>query len=159
MLDEDVWEVQYPDTALVLIGCSDSKLDRPAPARDLYTGALFRASVRWAESWAFDWAIVSALYGLVEKDELLEPYNARLTGKEWERIRLANMTWPKLHCRGLPSSLIVLAGEEYVAALAHPNFYRGEPPIWTPLQELPRRGLGYYRSWLARNTNTEVPNA
>ena len=158
MNPEDCWEVECPDEALVLIGCSDSKLDTPAPARDLYTGALFCASVRWAESWHFDWAVLSALHGFVEKDEVLEPYNATLTGKDWERHRLANMTWPRLHHRGLPSTLIVLAGAEYVAAIMHPSYEsaRRGLHIWTPLQELPKRGLGYYRSWLTRNTNTTV---
>src|SRR5690242_11928301 len=38
-----------PRRRIALISCSSEKLDHAAPARDLYTSALFRKSVQWAE--------------------------------------------------------------------------------------------------------------
>jgi len=34
---------------ICLVGCGKSKLDRAAPAKDLYTGSLFRAARAFAE--------------------------------------------------------------------------------------------------------------
>jgi cytoplasmic iron level regulating protein YaaA (DUF328/UPF0246 family) len=63
---------------LVLISCSKSKLAKKAPARDLYTGTLFRKAVSWSEEQGFTWYVVSALYGLVHPNHSLEPYDFTL---------------------------------------------------------------------------------
>lgn len=52
-------------TPVVLIGCSASKLDRAAPARELYTGRVFKASVAYAEATGAKWCVLSALHGVV----------------------------------------------------------------------------------------------
>lgn len=55
-----------PPTTIVLIGCSKSKLDEPAPARELYTGQLFKKAVAWTERQGHQWFVISALHGLVD---------------------------------------------------------------------------------------------
>lgn len=67
-----------PPSTVVLISCSKSKLAKKAPARDLYTGRLFRKAVSWAEKQGYNWYVVSALYGLVHPDHSLEPYDFTL---------------------------------------------------------------------------------
>lgn len=66
------------DVDLVLIGCVKSKLDHPAPAKDLYVSALFRKERPYAESSGKPWFILSAKYGLVPPDEVIEPYDMYL---------------------------------------------------------------------------------
>jgi hypothetical protein len=63
-----------------LVACSRSKLDHPAPARELYVSPLFRAARSYAERWYGPgrWFILSARYGLVAPDQLLEPYDLSL---------------------------------------------------------------------------------
>lgn len=63
----------------VLVSCAASKLDRPAPAADLYTSPLFRAARSHAEASGHPWFILSARHGLVEPGTVLEPYDTRLT--------------------------------------------------------------------------------
>jgi hypothetical protein len=63
---------------LVLIGCVKSKLGYPAPAKDLYTSALFRKERAYAESSGKPWFILSAKHGLVSPDEVIEPYDVYL---------------------------------------------------------------------------------
>lgn len=141
----DDWYVDYPDDAMVLIGCSGSKLSSPAPARDFYTGDLFRASVRWAESWGFAWRVLSALHGLIEPDAVVSYYDVRLTGgSDAARTALLRSQLPP----GV-RSVVVLAGRCYVeeAQTAWPELL-----LWAPLQELPDRGIGHYKAWLRRNT-------
>ena len=48
----------------VLVGCVKSKLDHPAPARDLYTSALFRKARAHAEATGGPWFVLSAEHGL-----------------------------------------------------------------------------------------------
>lgn len=79
----------YPGITYV-IPCGAEKLDRPAPARDLYTGQMFRHALRCVERIAADDVaegrgparvlVLSGRYGLVELDQVLEPYEQRITG-------------------------------------------------------------------------------
>ncbi len=61
-----------------LVGCGARKLGRPAPARELYTGTLFRLASAYAERTCDEWYVLSALHGLVHPDEVLSPYDLAL---------------------------------------------------------------------------------
>lgn len=76
--------VRSPDhdttlTDVVLVGCVKSKLERPAPARDLYTSALFRKERAYAEATGTRWFVLSAEYGLVEPERVIDPYELHLS--------------------------------------------------------------------------------
>ncbi len=68
-----------------VIPCGGAKLDRPAPARDLYQGSLFRHALRsvlkcieldeQAGLGKGRVLILSAKYGLVQLDDVIEPYD------------------------------------------------------------------------------------
>lgn len=76
---------------LVIIGCVAQKLDRPAPARELYTSALWKGRRSYAEASGLPWYVFSARWGLVTPDQVLEPYDRTFTGEwagEW-RTRLS----------------------------------------------------------------------
>jgi len=59
-----------------------------APARFLYTGDLFRASVKWAESWDLPWVVLSAAHGIVGPDQVLAPYDVSLISQALRTDRL-----------------------------------------------------------------------
>lgn len=71
-----------------VIPCGGAKLDRPAPARELYVGQMFRHTLDNVERLAaIDEAegrgparvlILSARYGLIELDQVIEPYDLRM---------------------------------------------------------------------------------
>ena len=71
---------------LVLVGCVKSKVDYPAPAKDLYDSPLWHKRRRYAESSGMPWAILSAEYGMVDPDMVLEPYD-RYLGSEPSNFR------------------------------------------------------------------------
>ncbi len=52
-----------------LVGCVKTKLDHPAPARDLYGSALFRGRRRYVESSCHCWFVLSTRYSVVSPDE------------------------------------------------------------------------------------------
>jgi len=64
---------------VVLVGCVKSKLSHAAPAKDLYISPLFRKERAYAESAGARWFILSAEHGLVAPDEILQPYELRLS--------------------------------------------------------------------------------
>jgi hypothetical protein len=75
-------------TVYFVVPCGAAKLGSAAPARDLYTGSMFRHQLTAAEGEAAATArdmgvdtevlILSALYGLVELHEVLEPYDVKM---------------------------------------------------------------------------------
>lgn len=72
---------------IALVGCVKAKLDRPAPAADLYTSTLFTGRRRWVEQTCEQWWILSALHGLVAPDTVLDPYDVTLTNQPVARRR------------------------------------------------------------------------
>lgn len=69
-----------------IVGCGASKLDREAPARELYTGSLFVAARRHVEAMGATWLVLSAKYGTVEPHQKLVPYEQKLA-KRGEDLR------------------------------------------------------------------------
>lgn len=69
------------DRTLVLVGCVKSKVYHRAPAKDLYNSTLWSKRRRYAELSGMPWAILSAEHGMVDPDEVLEPYD-RYLGRE-----------------------------------------------------------------------------
>lgn len=64
-----------------LVGCTKSKLNYPAPAKDLYMpSALFRGRRAYVETSCDRWFILSALHGVVSPYQDLEPYDVTLKG-------------------------------------------------------------------------------
>jgi hypothetical protein len=63
-----------------LVACSRIKTERPAPACELYCSPLFRAARLFAEQHhgRGRWMILSARYGLVDPQRMLEPYDQTL---------------------------------------------------------------------------------
>ena len=124
---------------LVLVTCVKEKGPVPAPARELYTSALFRKQRTYAESSGKPWYILSAEHGLVAPDEWLAPYDRHLantprsyrdTWGAWVLARLALLDGDLAgRC------LEVHAGADYVAALAR-HADRARAVLRLPLQGL-----------------------
>jgi hypothetical protein len=105
--------------ALALIGCSATKLDRAALARELYTGPLFRLALAYAELVAERVLILSAGYDVLSPSQLVDTYDAKLTAlnsKAWG-TRVSR----RLVEEGLPENVLFLAGETYFAPLDVPG--------------------------------------
>ena len=66
-----------PET-IALVSCVKQKQQRPAPARNLYTSPLFDKMRAYAKRSADRWFILSAKYGLLHPDTIIEPYEQTL---------------------------------------------------------------------------------
>jgi hypothetical protein len=81
---------------VVLVGCSQRKLDHPAEAQELYASELFQKSAAYARS-VDRWFIVSAEHGLVRPDMELQPYDRSIT----ELSQPARQAWAQSVAAGL----------------------------------------------------------
>jgi hypothetical protein len=77
---------------LVVIGCSKSKIGYDhtvkRQAREMYTGSLFKAAREYANAKGFDYGIISAKYGYLHPDTVIEGYDKFLrTRADIETIR------------------------------------------------------------------------
>ena len=101
---------------LYLIACSQSKLDRAAPAAELYTGQAFKLAMRAAKAADADVLILSALYGVLEPDDVIDPYNCYLGGlPAMDRAIWAITTAAQL-APHRERFAVILAGKHYAAA-------------------------------------------
>lgn len=109
-----------PAPDVVLIGCVKSKGVQPAPAKDLYTSALFARRRRYAEESGAPWFIVSSRWGLVTPDEVIAPYDLYLGDmpaayrRAWGEFVVAQLAG-QLPLAG--KRIEVHAGDHYVDAL------------------------------------------
>ncbi len=137
---------------IVIVPCGAAKLDRPAPAAELYTGPLFRSAYLAAQALQAgrgdEVLILSAKHGLVRPGELLEPYNVRLGDPG--TIELADLV-AQAELHGLDRPVTVLGGSDYVELARH-----AWPHADAPLADC--AGIGYMRGRLAEIRKTaQVP--
>jgi hypothetical protein len=131
-------------TTIGLVGCAAAKLRRPAPARDLYVSQLFKKAAAYADEHADRWYVLSAKYGLVTADEVIEPYDVKLGSRtgppiwDWaadvaNQLRIALLDVPD-------PELLVLAGEQYRTFLRLVDY-----PARAPMEGM---GIGHQLQFL-----------
>jgi len=104
-------------TRVALVSCVKKKRDAAAPACDLYLSQLFRGLRHYAETHANVWYILSAEYGVLPPEKVIEPYE-RTLNKMPKRERLA---WAEkvqeqlLDLLPAGAEVILLAGQRYRA--------------------------------------------
>jgi len=140
-----------PPTTIVLISCSKSKLDKPAPARELYTGQLFKKAVAWTERQGHQWFVISALHGLVAPNQSIASYNYSLKDRRGSRER---ESWAHLAIRALSpihlprGSRAILIMPELYRRFIQPELDRASITYSNPLQRL---AIGKQMQWLDSN--------
>lgn len=154
-LDETGAATPAPLT-VALVACGKAKADAAAPARELYTGALFRKAAAYAGTHAHEWYVLSAFHHLVHPDTVLQPYDRTFAGtRPMERYWWANRVNEDLRRatagRG-PVHVIVLAGATYRDELL-PMLRRWAAEVTVPMDGL---RLGEQLAWLnAENARCE----
>lgn len=123
-------QIIHPVKTVCLVGCSKTKLTVPAQAQDLYTSPLFKLGRAWAETHADHWGILSAKFGALSPEQVIEPYDqvlldhrpmgeARLSPPDfrgWFSARV--QCWLAQFCTfNHRPEVIVLAGQNYCELL------------------------------------------
>lgn len=136
---------------LIIMACSATKLEQPAPALDLYRGVMYstyRANVRHEAS--PEVMILSARHGFLRADTIIAPYEHRMST---ERADAMLSDLPSYLCDGWPAqarSVLLVGGKEYRrvmrAAVSHLSTSGCLAPD-TCVEET-NGGIGYQRSQL-----------
>lgn len=134
---------------ICLVSCVDAKRPTSAPASNLYVSAWFLKAREFAQNRSQAWYILSAKYGLVRPDDVIEPYEQTLNRmSRAERLRWATLVFSNLKrliCAA--DQVTILAGQRYREFLV--PFLRG-----TCIQvSVPMEGLtiGRQLQWLDRH--------
>lgn len=109
---------------IVLLSCVSKKRDFKTTAANLYDSTLFKNAFRYAKSLNPDKIyILSALYGLLETDEIVKPYNKTLNEmNKRDRIEWSNIVLEQLRDKELDLNndhFVILAGNNYRKYLLH----------------------------------------
>ncbi len=142
---------------MVLIGCGASKRTERSRVRDLYTGALFRKALAYAETLAADGDIfvVSGFYNTpLRLDAEILPYERKLDDmpkpyrEGWGRLNAA-MICENYHVARFATEVVILAGGEYARCLRLGFACRPGIIVREPMAGLM---IGERLSWLNRHT-------
>ena len=134
----------------VLISCSKTKLSRPAIARELYTGQLFKKAVAWAERHNYQWFVVSALHGLLTPTQEVQPYDFTIKElRKREREGWAHQTVASQLTRyASPGSRAYLIMPEIYRRYIQTELSREAITYENPVEGL---GIGQQMKWLIRH--------
>jgi hypothetical protein len=129
-----------------------SKLDRSAPAQDLYTSPLFRKERSYAEAAGAPWFVLSAEHGLVAPTTVLRPYDLRLsdTPRDYRRTWGTRVVEQLTETVGPLTGMVieVHAGSAYIDAIRDRLLAEGAE-IVEPLHGLT---LGERLAWYDRRS-------
>lgn len=140
-------------TRIALIACTKTKAAHAAPAAMLYRSPLFRKSLLYAMSNADRVYIISAKYGILAPDEIVDPYELSIKQlkkhQKGEWIRKVESSLKNIISK--KDQALVLAGAEYTKPMLRPLREIG-CTVRTPLAG---KSLGSRISWL-RSENREA---
>ena len=106
---------------VVLVACGQTKLDRAAPAADLYTGQLFQKARAFAELVGDAWYVLSAKHHVLRPGQTVEPYDARVPQAKADRHRWGIVTRNDLNRHLLDDLRIELERQGERGPLAFPE--------------------------------------
>jgi hypothetical protein len=84
-------------STIYLISCVSEKHPAPMVAKDLYVSSLFKKARHYAEQTGCPWFILSAQYGLVSPEQVIDPYERTLNEmpiaerRDWARRVFAQL--------------------------------------------------------------------
>ena len=139
----------FMSRTIALVACVSKKNESPMSARDLYISDWFLKASAYADRISDQWFILSAKYGLLDPDDVIDPYDETLNKmpvkarRDWA-VRVQDELIPQLN---YGDQLVILAGMKYREFLVDPLGASGYQV------EIPMEGLriGEQLSWLSNN--------
>jgi hypothetical protein len=132
---------------VVLVACCGPKLSNAAPASDIYQSALFKKARAYAETYGDKWYVLSAKYGLLRSDEIVDPYDLTLSTmttaqrREWDGRVIHQLL--QAGVRG-SDKIVSLCGNDYSGWIEFTDL-----SVDRPMRGL---GIGQQLAWLDANT-------
>lgn len=131
----------------ILVSCVGEKLDRAAPAKDLYQSQWFKLARKYAEQRGDRWFILSAAHGLVDPEAVLPPYNCTLNDmKKGDREAWGRRIGEQLAIVLQEGDEVeILAGAKYREQILPTCLAHAMTVPQVPMEGL---GIGQQKAWL-----------
>ena len=139
---------------MYLVSCVSKKRGRPAKAKELYVSPWFRKARGFVERRQARWFILSAEYGLVRPEKIIDPYEKTLnTMGVAERRKWAEMVIEQMRSE-LPDApqIVLFAGQRYREFLLD-YLQQRYPEVAAPLSRL---GIGEQLGWFDRDSRDDT---
>ena len=137
---------------IILISCTNKKLEEIAPAKEMYTPSPFFRKMRaYAERFGDKWFILSAKHHLLSPEEVIEPYNVFLGDfsknerKDWAMEVLSELKNEVYR----DDEIVLIAGRKYTEFLIKPLQSGGYKVSW-PVEGM---RFGEQMHWLEKAVN------
>ena len=136
-------------SCVFLVSCVSRKKNVPLAAKELYDSAWFQKARMYVESTGSPWFILSAKYGVVDPEAVIEPYDETLNTmsvhqrREWSKKVLSEL---RKHLQST-DKVVIFAGIKYREFLL-----RELRSLYSSV-EVPMEGLriGEQLSWLGKH--------
>jgi len=137
----------------ILVACAKQKLSQPDVAARLYVSPWFRRASAFAATMGEDWYVLSAKYGLVGKQEIIEPYEQTLhnESRDWQRAWAQKVMFQVKQSILPEAHIVMLAGQVYRRDLT-PLLEADGYAVTVPMKGL---GIGQQLQWLIERTQQE----
>jgi hypothetical protein len=168
----DGGQVEDGTERFVIVGCGSAKQPRELepgklrvkryPLRDLYTSTYFQKKREYAETFADQWCILSALHGLRDPSERFEPYDVSIDDLSDDqldglahRIGMVLIEWIEWETTPV-EEIVVLAGKKYLDPLRERDTFSAgiEALVTFPLQN-DLGGIGEQMAWLKERVEAQ----
>jgi hypothetical protein len=141
-----------------LVACAAGKLDVPSPAKDLYVSDLFSKSRAYVESRLGpddSWFILSAKHGLLNPEDITDPYDLSLNSmKAADRRLWAKDVIAQFAGHLVSRDVVILAGKKYRERI-EPSLRECGVAVSVPMEGL---GIGSQLQFLKRNASPKPLN-
>lgn len=143
------------ESVIYLVSCVSAKRQAKLPAAELYISDWFMKALNYVQSLHQPWFILSAKYGLLHPDEVIEPYELTLKHMSVRERKV----WAARDIRQLDQRLpnaeriVVLASKQYREFLMG-YLERRAFHVETPMAAM---RTGEQKQWLSRETGNEPP--
>lgn len=126
-------------STVFLISCGVKKRTNTTTAQSMYTGNYFAMQKKYANTFGDDFYILSAKYGLLNKNDVIEPYEHKLKpseSKEWAKKVVADIAANI----STDNDIAILCGKVYRKDIVAPLKELGYN-VSIPLEDC--KGMGY----------------
>ena len=133
----------------VLVSCVGKKTADATMASDLYRSTWFLLAKEYCLSHGYQWFILSARYGLLNINTIIEPYDLTLKecNQRYQRVWSQRVFFDIKEKIPINTTLVIFAGVQYRRFL-YPSLCRYGYNIEIPMRGL---GIGKQLQWLKAN--------
>lgn len=131
---------------IVLVSCVSKKRSISLPAKDLYISDWFQKAALYARMIGDTWFILSAKYGLLHPDQIIEPYNVTLKSMS----KYQRQIWARRVLQDLNPLLLQNDTVVFLAGHVYREYLEGPLRQMDCLISIPMKGLriGEQMQWL-----------